>query len=135
MPCLESTSRRSAAAILERYFETFNHNQFAETAALFSLMGELHAPFEPPVVGREPITAYLHREASRMTAHPSSDRQSERLANDREQIVVQGQVQTTSFKVGVEWRFIITSESEIEAVYVKLLASMKDLLSLRPLAQ
>ncbi|MEM8808159.1 MAG: hypothetical protein AAGF01_19230 [Cyanobacteria bacterium P01_G01_bin.38] len=37
-----------------------------------------------------------------------------------------------TFKIGVEWQFTLTSEVEIEAVSIKLLASMKELLSLRP---
>ena len=45
--------------LTEQYFQTFNENQFDQTAALFTSKGQLIPPFDSPVVGEQAILAYL----------------------------------------------------------------------------
>ena len=64
-----------------------------------------------------------------MTAHP--DYLSIQNLQD-EQICVGGQVDAIAFRVGVEWTFLFTEASEIKSLSIRLKASMKELLSIRP---
>ena len=116
--------------VVERYFQTFNESNFEATAKLFAKEGELAAPFEEPIRGREHIEAYLEREAQGMKAFPK-EMCVEPLERDRRQVVVKGEVQASVFNVNAAWIFTLNSQDEIEFVRVKLLASLQDLVSLR----
>ena len=112
-----------------RYFEAFNTNSFETAAALFASDGQLQPPFDSPIVGPAAIAQYLKQEASQMTAYP--DAFHEYSAESRT-LQVTGQVDAMSFKVGVEWRFSFTSTADIKSLSVRLRASMKELLAIRP---
>lgn len=56
----------------------------------------------------------------------------EPIEGDRHRIVVQGQVKALVFNVNAAWFFDLNSAGELEQVEVKLLASLQDLLNLRP---
>lgn len=134
---LESTSEAPWGSSLQTeptvatYFHTFNQGNFASTAALFSQTGELHPPFEEPVVGRDAILAYLNQEADGMTAYPK-EMTVETLPNEPRQITVKGQVQALIFKVNVTWTFILNADNRIDLVKVTLLASLQELVHLLP---
>lgn len=113
---------------VRRYFETFNLHDFGATAALFSAKGELHPPFEDAIVGRTAITAYLSQEASQMSLFPGEPTGDKSDANRLE---VLGHVNAIAFKVGVKWTFLLTKESEIESLSIRLRASMQELLTLQ----
>ena len=138
--------------VTEEYFQSFNQNQFKQTAALFGEAGELVPPFESPVVGPEAILAYLEKEASNITAFPErweiideADKAAQKkdsdnlqqLICDRTQIIVTGKVNAIVFKVNVAWYFTLTASdesapSQIVRVRIKLLASPAELLGLKP---
>ncbi|NEP16352.1 MAG: nuclear transport factor 2 family protein [Leptolyngbya sp. SIO4C1] len=128
---MQLSYKPTEVATVDRYFESFNQNDFVQTATLFAPTGRLHAPFESPIEGRAAVLDYLRQEASNMRAFPA-EHCSETLADGQTEVTVRGQVQTAAFRVNVEWRFVLTAAAAIAAVHVKLLASMKDLLSLRP---
>ncbi len=133
-----STTDTAIALVAEpavrQYFETLNAGQFEATAALFASDGQLHAPFEEAIAGREAISAYLKAEAQEMHLHP---RQAlvETLENGQIQVTAIGRVETPWFGVNVGWRFVLNPEGEIICVTIKLLASPQELLSLRPLTK
>lgn len=133
---LPSTQPTPARQLTERYFQTFNENQFDQTAALFVQEGKLIPPFDSPIVGEEAILAYLQKEAENITAYPARWESEEE--GDFTYIKVTGKVNAVVFKVNVAWYFIIpnakTDASKIESVRVKLLASPKELLGLRSVA-
>ena len=54
------------------------------------------------------------------------------LEGDRQQVDVRGKVTALVFTVNVAWTFILTSQNEIESVRVDLLASLEELLKIRP---
>ena len=56
---------------------------------------------------------------------------TDELADELSEIYIQGQVQTSLFKVNVAWKFILNSAKEIVSVKVKLLASLAELVKLR----
>ena len=99
----QTTSALAIAGVTERavidYFTTFNRAAFTETASLFAETGELLAPFESPIVGRDNIAAYLDREAQGMTAILKSG-----IAETETDIIkynVKGKVKTSLFSVNV----------------------------------
>lgn len=112
------------------YFQSLNAGDFSATAGLFALDGELHPPFESPVVGRDAIAAYLEQEATGMELLPNEGT-TEEMENNYTQIQVKGKVKTPLFSVNVGWIFVLNAQQEIAAVTVKLLASPQELLSLR----
>lgn len=116
--------------IILNYFATLNGGEFRETAALFAENGALHAPFEPPIVGREAIATYLEAEAKGMKLLPREGIK-ETVEEDLQLVRVTGKVETPLFGVNVSWQFLLTPEDEILAVKVKLLASPQELLKLR----
>ena len=101
------TQRQRAQQLIEQYFETFNQQAFDQTAALFAAQGSLTPPFEGAIVGREKIQAYLEKKAANMHAQPE------------------------------EWNFPAEGDAalaptcEIAIARVKLIATPKELLSLR----
>ncbi|WP_071517693.1 nuclear transport factor 2 family protein [Geitlerinema sp. PCC 9228] len=116
--------------LVKRYFQTFNAGHFDATANLFAAQGELHPPFEKPVLGNQAIAAYLHREAQGMNLVPERGF-AETLDNGEVQVYVQGYVKTPLFGVNVGWLFLLNAEaSQIHAVGVKLLASWEELAKL-----
>ena len=111
------------------YFDTFNRAEFAQTASLFAEDGELLAPFEKPIIGREKVAAYLNQEAKGMSVLPRQgicDSESELNTYK-----VVGKVKTSLFSVNVAWFFTINSNAEIAIARIKLLASPQELLALK----
>lgn len=111
------------------YFATINREDFTATAALFARDGEMLAPFEKPIVGRENIIAYLTKEATGMKLLPKLGIwESE---EDTEHCKVLGKVRTSLFSVNVAWYFTVNTEAQITSVKIKLLASPQELLNLQ----
>jgi len=114
------------------YFSTFNAGDFDATAELFAEDGALRPPFEDPIVGNEAIAAYLHKEATGMQIYPrKGETLPHDLPDDDLEIQVKGYVQTPIFGVNVGWLFVITPQSTLRSVRIKLLASPQELLKLR----
>ena len=133
MNCNQTESSTTIEGIKEasiiNYFVTMNREEFGQTAALFAEDGEMLAPFEKPLIGREAISLYLAKEAKGMkllpkegTYHPTE--------NNSFQIMVQGKVKTSLFGVNVAWYFNLDANGQITTAKIKLLASPKELLSL-----
>ncbi|MDB9526224.1 nuclear transport factor 2 family protein [Oscillatoria sp. CS-180] len=127
---LEEIASPQQKQTIERYFQTFNNGDFEATAALFSETGQMKPPFEELIEGTEAISAYLHREAEGMQAYPQEVAGEQ--ADDRSQITVIGQVKALVFKVNTAWIFKINATGQIDFVRIKLLASLQELLPLRP---
>ncbi len=113
-----------------QYFETFNAGAFTTTAALFAVDGELHPPFESPVVGEAAIAAYLEQEANGMHLQPKHA-VTNPLEDGNLHIQVTGYVKTPWFGVNLAWNFVLNPAQEIVIVAIKLLASPQELLKLR----
>jgi hypothetical protein len=112
------------------YFQSMNAGEYEATAALFAQTGEMHPPFEQPIVGPEAIASYLKTEAKGMQLSPRQGIE-ETLLNDQKQFQVTGKVQTPVFGVNVSWIFVISPSGEIVYAKIKLLASPQELLKLR----
>ena len=121
----------TAETAIQRYFALFNQGEFQQVAQLFAAEGQLYPPFESPVVGTAAIAAYLVKEADGMKLEPSTVEVSP-LEGDRQQVNVRGKVTALVFTVNVAWSFVLTSKNEIELVRVDLLASLEELLKIRP---
>ena len=127
----EETGHHPAVTVVNHYFTQFNQGEYRLVADLFAADGRLLPPFESPVVGRDAIATYLIKEADGMVVdHVSITAQV--LKGDRLHVKVRGRVTALVFNVNVAWQFQINSQSEIEQVRVDLLASLEDLLGLRP---
>nr|QEI47149.1 nuclear transport factor 2 family protein [Euhalothece sp. Z9404] len=113
--------------LIEHYFQRMNAQDFQGVAELFVSNGELHPPFEEPVIGDRAIAHYLENEAMGMKLFPN--RGNEKLLEDgKTEVYVKGYVKTSLFKVNVAWQFLIDGEQDkILAVAVKLLASWEEL--------
>ncbi len=120
-----------AEPTVESYFASFNAGDFEVTAALFVPDGELRPPFESAIVGPDAIAQYLKTEAEGMQAYPES-LELRPIGEGGRQILVRGRVKALVFKVVVAWVFELTESEQIRSVEVNLLASMQELLSLRP---
>lgn len=120
--------------IIDQYFATLNAGEFKATAALFAPDGILHPPFETPVVGQEAIAAYLHQEASGIILHPKQGT-ARVLENGCTEYQITGKVQTALFVVNVAWTLILSAERKIFVARVNLLATLKELASLRDRTQ
>ncbi|WP_204137989.1 nuclear transport factor 2 family protein [Halomicronema sp. CCY15110] len=120
-----------AETIVEHYFSSFNAGDFDATAALFAIDGALHPPFESAIVGTAAIAQYLKAEAEGMQAYPEMLEVTQTDASSR-RILVKGRVKALVFKVNVAWTFEIDETEQIRSAEIKLLASMQELLSLRP---
>ena len=116
---------------VEAYFEMVNQKDFEQTAGLFAAEGKLVPPFDKPIVGRDAIAAYLTKEASDMTFTPLECEPDKDAETSGESFVVKGKVKNSLFVVNVGWQFILRESGEIEAVKVKLLASLKELMKIR----
>lgn len=119
-----------AEASIINYFATMNREEFGQTAALFTEDGEMLAPFEKPIVGREAISLYLTKEAKGMKLLPKEAIDLPTEDNSFE-IGVRGTVQTSLFGVNVAWYFNLNDRQQITTVKIKLLASPKELLNLQ----
>ncbi|MEH1783956.1 nuclear transport factor 2 family protein [Nostoc sp.] len=113
-----------------RYFETLNAGEFKATAALFAVDGVMRPPFESDIVGADAIAAYLKQEGQGIKAYPNSGI-AETLENATIQIQIRGKAQTSWCSVNVLWLFILNQQHQISYTRIKLLASPKELLSLR----
>lgn len=111
------------------YFAAFNREQFVETASLFAEAGELLAPFEKPIVGRENIAAYLSEEATGMKVLPKEGILDSESDLNRYKVV--GKVKNSLFSVNVAWHFTLDTDGQILAAEIKLLASPQELLGLK----
>ncbi len=125
-----SISQASARQLVERYFETFNQAAFEQTAALFAESGQLIPPFEGAIVGSESILSYLNKQACDMHAQPQEWNVHSKDA-DQWQVEVIGKVKAMVFQVNVNWQFEIAPTGELESATIRLIASPKELLSLR----
>ena len=117
--------------VVLRYFQSFNTGKYSQVASLFTEQGMLYPPFEPPVVGPEKIADYLNKEADGMQVSLLSAK-VELLEHGRVQVDVTGKVTALVFKVNVAWRFELTSQHQIESVKVDLVATLEELLKIRP---
>ena len=111
------------------YFATINQEEFTETASLFAEDGEMLAPLEKPIVGREKITAYLTKEATGMKLLPQQGILETEEETERYKVL--GKVSTSLFSVNVAWYFTLNPNSQITSARIKLLASPQELLSLK----
>ena len=111
------------------YFATFDREAFTATASLFSETGELLAPFEKAIVGRDKIADYLSKEAKGMTLLPKQGVREE--SADSIEYKVIGKVKTSLFTVNVAWYFTLNSKHQITIAQIKLLASPQELLGLK----
>ncbi|MEM6451432.1 MAG: ketosteroid isomerase family protein [Cyanobacteria bacterium P01_D01_bin.105] len=117
--------------VVLRYFHSFNLGEYSQVASLFTEQGILYPPFEPPVVGPKKIADYLDKEADGMQVSLLSAK-AEPLEQGRSQVDVTGKVTALVFKVNVTWRFELTSQHQIESVKVDLVATLEELLKIRP---
>ena len=116
------------------YFNSINQEDFEKTVALFAVNGELLAPFEKPIVGRNAIASYLSSEARGMELLPQEGEID--LDDDgTQQINITGQVKTSLFSVNVGWYFTLNQSQLIQMVKIKLLASPQELLKLNKIKQ
>jgi hypothetical protein len=129
-PTLEAALDSLTNPTVLAYFDCFNAADFAATANLFAVDGQLLPPFESPIEGREAIAAYLATEAKGMKAMPQ-EASEQLLPSGETQVQVVGQVQTPLFSVNVGWQFVLNSDSKIVSVQIKLLAALRDLLHLK----
>jgi len=116
--------------LVQQYFATLNAEEFEGTVALFASDGVLFPPFEDGILGPEAIATYLRREARGMALHPRQGT-SHPLDAETRQVEVTGYVKTPLFGINVRWIFVIT-DTAIQSVGVVLLASLQELLQLRP---
>ena len=124
-------------ACIEQYFLTFNSGNFEATSALFAEDGVLFPPFEDGILGQEAIAAYLNVEASGMhlnpraaTLYPLEDNPPQ----PGQKVEVKGAVKTPLFGVPVRWTFRVDERDRICSVGIQLLASLGELLQLKPQA-
>ena len=118
-------------AVVAQYFSLFNLGEYHQVAKLFAVKGSLYPPFEAPIVGQDEIAAYLIKEADGMRLEPS-DLDVHAMADGGFKVHVRGKVTALVFKVSVTWCFILNENNEIESVRVDLLATLEELLKLRP---
>ncbi|NER82184.1 MAG: nuclear transport factor 2 family protein [Leptolyngbya sp. SIO1D8] len=130
-PTLEQTSLLSQMQTVECYFQTFNQGDFLATAQLFAESGQLLPPFETPILGQDAIHDYLEQEAAGMQATPK-EVCTELLEAGYQRITVRGNVKALVFSVNAAWIFELDPQEKILQVEVRLLASLQDLLAIRP---
>lgn len=119
-----------AQPTIQAYFDNLNRGELQAVSCLFAPDGELHAPFEKPIIGRKAIADYLTAEAKGFVLLPQQIQQQSREDGNTE-YQIGGKVQTPLFTVHVGWRFVLNAEQEIALVAVKLLASLQELAKLR----
>ena len=114
---------------IANYFLTINQEEFTQTASLFVEDGEMHAPFEKPIVGREKIASYLEKEATGMKLLPVQGVCE--TEDDIERFKVLGKVRTSMFSVNAAWYFILNPKGQLKSARIRLLASPQELLNLQ----
>lgn len=118
---------------IARYFETLNAAEFQAAAQLFAADGVLYPPFESRVVGPDEITRYLVKEAQGLQLFPQR-KVIEELSSDLDvgssRYTVFGAVQTSLLSVNVRWTFVLNADARISSAEVKLMADLKELLTL-----
>ncbi|WP_416667771.1 YybH family protein [Egbenema bharatensis] len=119
-----------AEQTLDRYFKTLNAGDFAGTASLFAEDGVMHPPFESGMVGQEAIVDYLNKDAQGLHIIPLR-KTIESLDSGDVCYKIVGTAQTALFSVNVGWNFVLNDSAEICSVEVKLLAALKELLTLK----
>ena len=130
MTSTESISIKGISDIaIVNYFLTINREEFTETASLFAEDGEMLAPFEKPIVGKEKITSYLEKEATGMKLLPIQGICE--TENEVERFKVLGKVRTSMFSVNVAWYFTLNPKGQLTSARIKLLASPQELLNLQ----
>jgi hypothetical protein len=126
----DTTVREILESTIERYFATIEAEDFSATSDLFIEAGQLLAPFEKPIVGREAIAFYLSKEARGMKLLPQN-KINEPSEDNSDRIKIVGKVKTSLFTVNVSWYFTLNSIGQIVTVRIKLLASPQELLNLQ----
>ena len=114
--------------VIYNYFATINQEDFEQTATLFAEDGQLLAPFEKPLIGRQAIAAYLTKEAKGMELLPQT---GIAIADNPQQFDIKGKVKTSLFTVNVGWYFELNQLKKITTAKIKLLASPQELLGLK----
>ncbi len=127
----DTTGLDNEAGVVLRYFTLFNLGDYEQVARLFHINGRLYPPFESPIVGPESIADYLTKEADGMTVSLLSA-ETKSGQDGHLQVDVRGKVTALVFQVNVTWCFILTPDNEIESVRVNLVATLEELLKLRP---
>ncbi|MEO0649029.1 MAG: ketosteroid isomerase family protein [Cyanobacteria bacterium J06650_10] len=143
----QAVDQAAARELVEQYFDSFNRGDFAQTASLFASTGQLTPPFEGSVTGPDAIFSYLQKKAENMEAMPDQwtlyradygqgDEKPYAQISGQWLVEVAGKVKAIVFQVNVVWQFIVTQDvmtqhSEIESAKIKLVASPKELFSLR----
>lgn len=116
--------------MIERYFEALNAENFQTAADLFTPNGVLYPPFHEEVVGREAIARYLVEEAKGIKLFPDHY-SAQPLESGSIEHTITGKVQTPLFYVNASWRILLNTDSEIQSLKIKLLASLVELMNLR----
>jgi hypothetical protein len=115
------------------YMDHMNAFDFEAAVALFAAEGALKPPFQEPIVGHDPILAYMRAECYGLKLMPERG-VSEPADGGFTQIKVTGKVQTPWFgdrvSINLAWRFLLNPEGEIFFVGIDVLASAKELLNL-----
>jgi hypothetical protein len=118
-------------AIIKQYFEALNQGDVAAVAELFAPDGILQPPFHQPIVGRAAIAQYLQEEAVGINLSPT-DYSFQPLESGQTEHMISGKVQTSLLCVNALWNIVLEKDSKISFVRVKLLASLAELLKVRP---
>ena len=122
---------------IKQYFLTFNSGDFEATSVLFAEDGVLFPPFEDGILGPEAIATYLKAEASGMQLNPRTATLyplEDTPPQPGQKVEVKGTVKTPLFGVPVRWIFRVDAGDRICSVGIQLLASLGELLQLRPQA-
>jgi len=124
------------------YFETLHRGDFAATAALFAPEGTLYPPLEASVTGTEAIATYLAAEVPGIklfprnsvivSTAPTENHSTQADAPSLIEYKVTGWVETRLFRVNVAWCFKLDAQSRLQSVGIKLLATLAEVLHLRP---
>jgi SnoaL-like domain len=117
--------------IIKQYFEALNNGDFAAVVELFAPDGVLQPPFHPPILGRAAIAQYLQEEAIGINLSPARY-SCQPLESGQVEHTVSGKVQTSLLCVNALWNIVLEKDSKISFVRVKLLASLAELLKVRP---
>jgi hypothetical protein len=116
---------------IEKYFAALNEGNPAAAAELFAPDGILQPPFHSPLQGRSAIAQYLDEEAIGITLFPSQYNY-QTLESGQVEHIITGKVQTSLFCINASWNIILKEDSQISFIRVKLLASLAELLKVRP---
>ncbi|MGK7889717.1 MAG: ketosteroid isomerase family protein [Leptolyngbyaceae cyanobacterium] len=127
-----SVCEARALSTVDQYFAQFNQGHYETIADLFAADGQMLPPFEAPVVGREAIASYLAQEADGMIVENPTITALETTESGGSHLEVRGHVTMLVFKVRVRWQFKLSPQHQIDQVSIELLASLEELLAIRP---